>query len=486
MCIRDSSNAKALTFEELSRYAGLVTTDWIESDSEDYYIYIDYRGKAGERTGAFLGYMTKEAENIVKSLALDNDQKMDNQQKQFFVTGDGEWKTYQFYLSGSKGIKLILEKGMYFGLIENYDMAFKKLKVIKYSFPNSKCTENSEDKIYTSYYFGQVFKDLNFKGTVYPEFIDHGEKAEITFKFPDYQVGCVLNSMFALNSQGKVIEGFKPIESTEDGYKVLSQTITLSELNDYGCKQKQLTRDGTTDKIEYTCDISLHFYLNYDKQFANRQEEYDWVNENSYVIFRSYFSVQVNKETSTIFNTLIQTLITNQICQDKCTLDMSLTLQLKIKNSKGKYVIPMAENTIIWGDYVDFQITSDPSDYYLSIMDIYVQTGSQTGDEYTQLGEMFVSSFVQNVNKGKGETTFSMMISGEAGLDEGKKFNLKFLMKSEPASTRMLEDQEKIVYGADQLPVAQITDQPTTFKTCLLYTSPSPRDRQKSRMPSSA
>ena len=72
------SDTKALTFEELSRYAGLVTTDWIESDSEDYYIYIDYRGKAGERTGAFLGYMTKEAENIVKSLALDNDQKMDN------------------------------------------------------------------------------------------------------------------------------------------------------------------------------------------------------------------------------------------------------------------------------------------------------------------------------------------------------------------------------------------------------------------------
>ena len=27
---------------------------------------------------------------------------------------------------------------------------------------------------------------------------------------------------------------------------------------------------------------------------------------------------------------------------------------------------------------------------------------------------------------------------------------------------------------------------PLTFRTCLLYTSPSPRDRQKSRMPSSA
>ena len=30
------------------------------------------------------------------------------------------------------------------------------------------------------------------------------------------------------------------------------------------------------------------------------------------------------------------------------------------------------------------------------------------------------------------------------------------------------------------------TDAPNTPNTCLLYTSPSPRDRQKSRMPSSA
>ena len=31
-----------------------------------------------------------------------------------------------------------------------------------------------------------------------------------------------------------------------------------------------------------------------------------------------------------------------------------------------------------------------------------------------------------------------------------------------------------------------IQNNPTTFSACLLYTSPSPRDRQKSRMPSSA
>ena len=32
----------------------------------------------------------------------------------------------------------------------------------------------------------------------------------------------------------------------------------------------------------------------------------------------------------------------------------------------------------------------------------------------------------------------------------------------------------------------QIFDEPTQEEFCLLYTSPSPRDRQKSRMPSSA
>ena len=35
-------------------------TDWIESESQDYYINIDYRGTEGKRTGAFLGYITKE------------------------------------------------------------------------------------------------------------------------------------------------------------------------------------------------------------------------------------------------------------------------------------------------------------------------------------------------------------------------------------------------------------------------------------------
>ena len=36
------------------------------------------------------------------------------------------------------------------------------------------------------------------------------------------------------------------------------------------------------------------------------------------------------------------------------------------------------------------------------------------------------------------------------------------------------------------VPATTEAGKPTDFKACLLYTSPSPRDRQKSRMPSSA
>ena len=36
------------------------------------------------------------------------------------------------------------------------------------------------------------------------------------------------------------------------------------------------------------------------------------------------------------------------------------------------------------------------------------------------------------------------------------------------------------------LEIAKQSEHPRAFEVCLLYTSPSPRDRQKSRMPSSA
>ena len=46
-----------------------------------------------------------------------------------------------------------------------------------------------------------------------------------------------------------------------------------------------------------------------------------------------------------------------------------------------------------------------------------------------------------------------------------------------------------VKFGDDELeldPTVMLPDTGTSFISCLLYTSPSPRDRQKSRMPSSA
>ena len=61
--------------------------------------------------------------------------------------------------------------------------------------------------------------------------------------------------------------------------------------------------------------------------------------------------------------------------------------------------------------------------------------------------------------------------------DFNKKFNID--LKSENFSTIGLKD--KILSADTENTITEINQ-----NTCLLYTSPSPRDRQKSRMPSSA
>ena len=48
-----------------------------------------------------------------------------------------------------------------------------------------------------------------------------------------------------------------------------------------------------------------------------------------------------------------------------------------------------------------------------------------------------------------------------------------------------VSDNSSITFSTGTRPVI-VSTQPTDNKACLLYTSPSPRDRQKSRMPSSA
>ena len=52
-------------------------------------------------------------------------------------------------------------------------------------------------------------------------------------------------------------------------------------------------------------------------------------------------------------------------------------------------------------------------------------------------------------------------------------------------SALVYDDGETVYTGAFGLRDRE-NNKPVTHDTCLLYTSPSPRDRQKSRMPSSA
>ena len=49
-----------------------------------------------------------------------------------------------------------------------------------------------------------------------------------------------------------------------------------------------------------------------------------------------------------------------------------------------------------------------------------------------------------------------------------------------------MEDAKKDIHFYINSPGGSVTATMAIYDTCLLYTSPSPRDRQKSRMPSSA
>ena len=70
---------------------------------------------------------------------------------------------------------------------------------------------------------------------------------------------------------------------------------------------------------------------------------------------------------------------------------------------------------------------------------------------------------------------------------EKVKSSLNSMPLSLPDGTRLSIDKfgGVSVYGPQKHPNS-VSDTDDIFNCCLLYTSPSPRDRQKSRMPSSA
>ena len=71
-------------------------------------------------------------------------------------------------------------------------------------------------------------------------------------------------------------------------------------------------------------------------------------------------------------------------------------------------------------------------------MKVVIETSTGTAP----LGDFFIANFIKNKdNSTQGELTFEMLISGEAGLTKGKKFNLLFLTEAEAVSRRLLEQE---------------------------------------------
>ena len=58
-------------------------------------------------------------------------------------------------------------------------------------------------------------------------------------------------------------------------------------------------------------------------------------------------------------------------------------------------------------------------------------------------------------------------------------------MRDKDLQDKQLKEQSEKVASKDDFPINWI-DRISLFLSCLLYTSPSPRDRTRSRMPSSA
>ena len=135
-----------------------------------------------------------------------------------------------------------------------------------------------------------------------------------------------------------------------------------------------------------------------------------------------------------------------------------------------------------------------------------------TADFFSDLGDGFSSGVdiagkLQNIRQSKERFELQQhqiqqqqaLIDDQIGLREAVgeqlangKFDATSLYKRFPKSYKEIQElqtqQAHLVNAGASAPSAQIIQsiQSGDLKTCLLYTSPSPRDRTRSRMPSSA
>lgn len=69
--VSKESDVDIITFSGLSRYGGMLTKMWLESPTGWYYVTLKFKGIQGKRTGAFLGYISKDNDSIIHSIGMD-------------------------------------------------------------------------------------------------------------------------------------------------------------------------------------------------------------------------------------------------------------------------------------------------------------------------------------------------------------------------------------------------------------------------------
>ena len=93
------------------------------------------------------------------------------------------------------------------------------------------------------------------------------------------------------------------------------------------------------------------------------------------------------------------------------------------------------------------------------------------------------------VDEQKGEATLGhiMFKDGTLVVPKQKQNLQKLLSLYHPLKGKLYEEYSAVEEAEDELDELELQiESPQTHPTCLLYTSPSPRDRTRSRMPSSA
>src|SRR5665213_834268 len=81
-------------------------------------------------------------------------------------------------------------------------------------------------------------------------------------------------------------------------------------------------------------------------------------------------------------------------------------------------------------------------------------------------------------------TQFAIILNDKALINDAVK--ARGGIRDSDEKTFSYDDYKKHLEDFDVLLPSKVTIDPRMLNSCLLYTSPSPRDRQKSRMPSSA